>query len=84
MSSKRVTVGTVLKLAAASLVVGWLLSVFGVTPADLMAKFSALGLGVWDTARDILGWAGGYMLVGALVVLPIWLVVYLWGRLRAQ
>jgi hypothetical protein len=84
VSSKKITLGTVIKLAVASLVVGWLLSVLGVTPQDLMAKFTALGSGLWDTARDFLGWAGSYMLVGALVVLPIWLVLYVWGRLRAQ
>ena len=84
MSSKKITLGTVLKLAVASLVVGWLLSMLGVTPQDLMAKFSALGSGLWGTARDFLGWAGGYTLIGALVVLPIWLVLYVWGRLRAN
>ena len=84
VSSTRVTVGTVIKLALASLVVGWLLSVLGVTPQDLLAKFSALAVGLWGTARDFLGWAGAYMLVGALVVLPVWLAVYLWTRLRAR
>jgi hypothetical protein len=84
VSRKKVTFGTVIKLAVASLIVGWLLSVLGVTPQDLIARFSALGSGLWDTARDFLGWAGGYMLIGALVVLPIWLVLYVWGRLRAD
>ena len=84
MSRKKVTVGTVIKLAVASLIVGWLLSMLGVTPQDLIAKFSALGSGLWHTARDFLGWAGGYMLIGALVVLPIWLVLYVWGRLRSD
>jgi hypothetical protein len=84
VSSKGVTVGTVIKLALASLLVGWLLSVLGVTPADLMAKFSGLATGLWAGSRDFLGWAGGYMLLGALVVLPVWLAVYLWARLRAR
>ena len=84
MSSKRVTVATVIKLALASLVVGWLLSVLGVTPQDLIAKFSGLATGLWGASRDFLGWAGGYMLLGALVVLPLWLAVYFWRRLRAK
>ena len=84
MSSKRVTAGTVIKLALASLLVGWLLSVLGVTPQDLVARFSGLATGLWDTVRDFLGWAGAYMLLGALVVLPVWLVLYLWRRLRAR
>lgn len=84
MSSKRVTVFTVLKLLLACLVVGWLLSFLGVTPQDLMAKFSGLASGLWGSARDFFSWAGGYMLLGALVVLPVWLVLYLWARLRAR
>ena len=84
MSSKRVTVGTVIKLALASLLVGWLLSVLGITPQDLAARFSGLATGLWDKARDFLGWAGAYMLLGALVVVPVWLALYLWRRLRAR
>lgn len=77
-------IGTVIKLAVASLVVGWLLSVIGVTPADLMARFSSLATVLRESARGFLGWAGGYMLLGALVVLPLWLALYLWGRFRSQ
>ena len=84
MSTRRVTAGTVVKLALACLVVGWLLSALGITPQDLAAKLAGLGSGLWDAVRGFLGWAGGYMLLGALVVLPVWLGAYLWGRLRAR
>ena len=84
MSKKNVSVGTVIKLLVASLIVGWLLSFLGVTPQDLIANLSGLGSGLWNTARDFFGWAGGYMLLGALVVLPIWLALYLWGRFRSR
>ena len=84
VSSKSLTAGTIIKLALASLLAGWLLSVLGITPEDLVAKFSGLALGAWDTARGFFGWAGSYMLLGALVVLPVWLVFYLWRRLRAR
>lgn len=84
MSSKRVNIGTVIKLAIASLVVGWVLSVLGVTPADVMAKFSGLANGLWAGSRDFLGWAGGYVLLGALVVLPIWLALYFWGAVARE
>ncbi len=84
MAKDRVTVGTVIKLALACLVVGLILSVLGVTPADLLEKVSGLALGLWDAVRGTLGWAGSYMLLGALVVLPIWLARYLWRRMNQR
>ncbi len=82
MAKDRVTVGTVIKLALACLVVGLLLAALGVTPSDLLSKVSGFAQGLWAGAQDLLGWAGSYMLLGALVVLPIWLVRYLWGRMN--
>ena len=84
MSIKRFTFATFIKLAIASLVVGWLLSVLGITPQDLLTKLSGLGLGPWAGASDFAGWAGAYVLLGALVVLPVWLGFYLWGRFRSN
>ena len=84
MARDRVTIGTVIKLALASLVVGLILAALGVTPADLLARVSGMAQGLWEAARGVLGWAGSYMLLGALVVLPIWLVRYLWRRMSGR
>ncbi len=82
MASDRITVGTVIKLAIACLAVGLVLATLGVTPADLLARVTGLAGSLWDMSRDALGWAGSYMLLGALVVLPIWLARYLWRRVN--
>lgn len=65
------------KLALASLLAGSLLSLFGITPRAVLD-----GMGI--TAEDIqnglvaaFAWAAPRMLMGALVILPIWLVAYL-------
>lgn len=84
MASQRITVGTVVKLAVASLIVGLLLAALGWTPADLLSRVSSFAHGAWNFARDALGWAGSYMLLGAIVVLPLWLARYLWRRLNGR
>lgn len=66
-----------LKLALASLLAGSLLSLFGITPRAVLD-----GMGV--TAEDLhaglvsaFAWAAPRMLMGAVVILPIWLVAFL-------
>ena len=84
MADKPVTVGTVLRLALACLAVGLVLAVLGVTPADLLDSVTGAAARLWELSRSALGWAGSYMLLGALVVLPIWLVRKLWRRLNRR
>jgi hypothetical protein len=83
--------GTLLKLLLASLVVGFLLTWLEVEPTDLVAR-SREAL-VWAFAQvrtltdDLVDSAGdvvGYVLVGAVVVVPIWLVSVLWKALRRR
>ena len=66
-----------IKLALASLLAGCLLSFFGITPR---AALDTLGVTAEDLHNGILSafaWAAPRMLMGAVVILPIWLVTYL-------
>ena len=80
MATNPVTFRTFIKLILASLVVGLVLAGLGITPADLADRAIGLASSLWQLSRDVLGWAGSYILLGALVVLPIWLVRLLWRR----
>lgn len=65
------------KLALASLLAGSLLSLFGITPR---AVLDGMGLTAEDIQNGLVAafaWAAPRMLMGALVILPIWLVAYL-------
>lgn len=73
---------TALKLALLSLAVGLVLAALGLTPGELLDRAMALASGLWELASGALGWAGSYMLLGALVVVPVWLASALWKRLR--
>ena len=66
----------------ASLAVGLVLAVLGVTPVDVLDGASRAAKGAWGAVSGVLGWAGSYILLGALVVLPVWLLAYLWGRIK--
>jgi hypothetical protein len=66
-----------LKLALASLLAGSLLSFFGITPR---AVLDGVGLTAEDLHNAVVSgfaWAAPRMLMGAVVILPIWLVTYL-------
>lgn len=74
----------VLKLIVISLIVGLLLSLFNMRPEELLTRFG-------DTVRAIfsivVGWvetAVPYILLGAVVVIPIWLALVLWRYVRGK
>lgn len=82
MTSPRSALGTVLRLALASLVVGLVLAALGWTPADLLDRMGGMLRSLWRMSSDALGWAGSYILLGAMIVLPVWLARVLWRRLQ--
>ncbi len=70
------------KLVFLSLLVGALLAFLDVTPADLINRLirmlrSILGLS-FDAVRDI----GRWILYGAMIVVPVWIVVRLFKSAR--
>ena len=74
--------GVLLKLVFLSLVVGVLLAALGLTPLGLLQNLvdafrSFFGIGL-DAVRDF----GRYVLTGALVVIPLWIVVRLMSARR--
>lgn len=68
---------TVVKVLVASLIVGTILAHFGLTPDELMrtAGFSTERLE--ELARAGLAWALPNLLLGALVIVPVWFLLYL-------
>lgn len=72
---------TLLKLAIASVVVGIVLAVFGIRPIDLWRDFIDTFVRVWEMGFDAIRWSGEYFLLGAIVVIPIFIIVRLWSLL---
>jgi hypothetical protein len=67
----------VVKIAVASLIVGTILAHFGITIDMLMREAGLSGERVIELLRRGLEWALPNMLLGALIILPIWILAYL-------
>ena len=70
-------VWTIIKLAIVCFIVGVLLAFFDVDPVSLMRNFPDA---IYSIFEVLLGWtrsAVPYIMLGAIVVIPIWLVLFL-------
>lgn len=65
---------TLFKLAVLSFVVGLVLMIFGIEPLDLWREFGATIERAWILVFDALLWGWRYAVVGAIVVLPLWII----------
>ena len=66
---------TAVKLILASLAVGFLLSLIGVTPLELLQWAGLKAKDAVDIGKSMADWAWAYILLGAGIVIPIWLVI---------
>jgi hypothetical protein len=75
--------GSVLvKLLFLSLLVGAFMSFIGLTPADLLQRVLGTLQSVLSLGFDAFGEVGRWLAYGAVVVVPIWLVLRLFGASR--
>jgi len=75
---------TIIKIAIASLILGMLLKFFDASPRNLIEGLGDTAKEVFDILAGMLGWAVEYILYGAIVVVPIWIVLFLWGKFRGK
>ena len=68
---------TVVKIAVASLIVGTILAHFGISIDMLAKEFGLSSERLYELVRQMLAWALPNMLLGALIILPIWFIAYL-------
>ena len=76
--------GVVLRLVVLSVVVGVVLSAMGIAPADLFETIRRLPHRIYDLGFGAIEGLFGYLVLGALVVVPIWLIVRLVGVMRQR
>jgi hypothetical protein len=65
------------RLVLLSILVGVILSAIGFDPLNVLQSIERLFRHVWDMGFDALLWLWRYFLLGAAVVVPIWLLVRL-------
>lgn len=62
------------KLIIASLCVGLVLSFFDIDPVALIEDVPETLGQILEVVLDVINWAGKYILLGAIIVIPIWLI----------
>lgn len=76
------SVRTVLKLVVASAVVGALMSFFGLHPLDILEGLSESVHALFDNLNAIVSQVISWVILGGMVVIPIWLILSLPRRFK--
>ncbi len=63
-----------LKLVILSVIVGGVLSFLGLSPADIYDRAIAMARSLWNMGYEAFDLVIEYLLVGAMIVVPIWLI----------
>ncbi len=72
----RKAVGTAIKLLVICLVVGWVLSVIDIDPLGFIKFLSQSVRNAGEIAADAVRWAVPYVLLGAMVVIPLYVLKF--------
>ena len=62
------------RLILASILVGVILSALGLDPFDIVRSLERLLRHLWEMGFDAVRWLWRYFLLGAVIVVPIWLL----------
>ena len=65
------------KLILLSVLIGVVLSALGLDPWNILQSVQRLIRSVWDMGFDAVLWLWRYFLLGAVIVIPIWLILRL-------
>lgn len=71
---------TIVKLVLVCFVVGLLISFFDIDPKELLANFGETVQDIFALAARFIEWSVKYVLLGAVVVVPVWLVFFLLNK----
>ncbi|NOZ66091.1 MAG: hypothetical protein GXP00_06300 [Alphaproteobacteria bacterium] len=63
------------KLLVVSLLVGLALDYFDISPADLIHDIPETVGRILDKLLQFISWGGKYILLGAIVVVPVWIIM---------
>jgi hypothetical protein len=72
------------RLILVSVLVGVILSALGLDPFDILHSIERLFRSIWEMGFDAFRWLWRYFLLGAVIVIPIWLLSRLLGSPRGR
>ena len=65
------------RLVLLSILIGVVLSAFGLDPFNIVESILRIIRRIWEMGFDAIAWVWRYFLLGAVIVVPIWLIVRL-------
>ena len=72
------------RLILLSILVGVVLAAIGFDPWNILHSIRLLFQRLWDLGFDAVNWLWRYFLLGAVIVIPIWLLSRLFGAPRSR
>ena len=63
------------RLVLLSILIGVVLSAFGLDPFNIVESILRIIRRIWEMGFDAIAWVWRYFLLGAVIVIPIWLIV---------
>jgi hypothetical protein len=72
------------RLILVSILVGVILAALGLDPFDIVRSVERLIRSVWNMGFDAVRWLWRYFLLGAVIVIPIWLIMRLVNAPRGK
>ena len=76
--------GVLVRLILVSILVGVILSALGLDPFDIAHSIQRMIRTLWDLGFDAFRWLWRYFLLGAVIVIPIWLLSRVFGAPRGR
>ena len=72
------------RLVLLSVLVGVVLAAIGFDPWNILHSIRTLFQRLWDLGFDAVNWLWRYFLLGAVIVIPVWLLSRLFGTPRRR
>ena len=72
------------KLVLLSIVIGVVLSALGLDPRDIFQSLRRFFQNIWDMGFDAVRWLWQYFLLGAVIVIPIWLLMRIFNAPKGR
>ena len=76
--------GVLARLILVSILVGVILSALGLDPFDIVHSIERLIRTLWNMGFDAFRWLWRYFLLGAVIVIPIWILMRLFNAPRGK
>ncbi len=72
------------RLILISILVGVVLNALGLDPFDIVQSIERLIRSIWNMGFDAFRWLWRYFLLGAVIVIPIWLIMRIFNAPKGR